>query len=834
MNHKKENITGLTSEEVIKLKKIYGKNEITPSKKDSPLMKILHALCEPMFLLLIIAASIYFLLGEPQDGIIMLVFVFAVIAIDIFQEWKTDKTISALKKLSTPHITVLRDNKKVEISSLDLLPGDLMYIHEGIKIPADGHVLESNGLKVDESILTGESLPVYKTTSHKKSTDYWRQDYCYQGTLVISGTGLVKVDKIGSNTEYGQIGDSLKHIEEQKTPLQNQISFLVKTCSIIALILFLLVSLFTFISLANEPLKSRIISSILSGITLAMAMIPEEFPVVLTVFLGVGAWRLAKKKSLVKKLSSVETLGAISILCVDKTGTITKNKMTIAKINTPIDESSLIKSAILCCEENPYDPMEKAIYKYANNLNIKNILQNKDTKIKKYPFTDEHKMMASAWQINNKIFITAKGSPESIIKISTLSKEEKESINKELTNMQNIGLRVIAVSSKEYPKDSNIPNDISKLKLNFIGLIGFIDPPKDNISSYISTCKKAGIKVVMITGDNGITASAIASEVGIPSSKVITGEMLEKMSLEELQESVTDRAIFSRVLPKHKKKIITAYQNIGHIVAMTGDGVNDAAALKQANIGIAMGDKGSEVSTEAADLILLDDNFSTIINTIEDGRRIYDNIKKSIGYILTIHLPIALSSLLASILGINPSNFMLLPLHVVLLELIIDPTCSIIFEREPAESNIMSRPPRTIKEKLLDKSTLIKSLIQGLIIFLASFITYLIYLKEDPLLARTMAFTIIILSNIFLVEVNSSTNFAYQNIKHLLKDKVIITIHLIIIISIILINYTSIHTLLKLTTLNISSLLITILISFLSVYWYELVKLYKKYHNKNK
>lgn len=834
MNQKKEKVTGLTSEEVIKLKKIYGKNEITSSKKDSPLIKIFHALCEPMFLLLIIAASIYFLLGEPQDGIIMLVFVFAVIAIDIFQEWKTDKTISALKKLSTPHITVLRDNKKVEISSLDLLPGDLMYIHEGIKIPADGLVLESNGLKVDESILTGESLPVYKTTSHKESTDYWHQDYCYQGTLVISGTGLVKVDKIGSNTEYGQIGDSLKHIEEQKTPLQNQISSLVKTCSIIALILFLLVSLFTFISLANEPLKSRIISSILSGITLAMAMIPEEFPVVLTVFLGVGAWRLAKKKSLVKKLSSVETLGAISILCVDKTGTITKNKMTVAQLYPIIDESSLIKSAILCCEENPYDPMEKAIYKYANNLNIKNIFQNQGTKIKNYPFTDEHKMMASAWQINNKIIITAKGSPESIIKISTLSKEEKESINKELTTMQNIGLRVIAVSSKEYPKDSNIPNDISKLKLNFIGLIGFIDPPKDNIKTYISTCKKAGIKVVMITGDNGITASAIASEVGIPSSKIITGEMLEKMSLEELQERVTDCAIFSRVLPKHKKKIITAYQNIGHIVAMTGDGVNDAAALKQANIGIAMGDKGSEVSTEAADLILLDDNFSTIVNTIENGRRIYDNIQKSIGYILTIHLPIAMSLLLTSIIGINPNNFMLLPLHVVLLELIIDPTCSIIFEREPAESNIMTRPPRTIKEKLLDKSTLIKSLIQGLTIFLASFMTYLIYLKQDPLLARTMAFTIIILSNIFLVEVNSSTNFAYQNIKHLLKDKVIITIHLIIIISLILINYTSIHTLLKLTTLNISSLLITILISFLSVYWYELVKLYKKYHNKNK
>ena len=832
MNQKKAKNLGLTSQDITKLKKIYGKNEIAPSKKDTPIIKILHTLCEPMFLLLIIAASIYFLLGEPRDGIIMLVFVFAVIAIDIIQEWKTDKTINALKKLSTPRITVLRDNKKVEISSIDLLPGDIMYIHEGIKIPADGYVIESNSLKVDESILTGESIPVYKnTTTNNKNNNYWRQDYCYQGTLVINGTGIIQVDKIGSNTEYGKIGDSLNHIEEQKTPLQKEISSLVKTCSVIAVTLFILVSFFTFLSLQNEPIKSRIITSILSGITLAMAMIPEEFPVVLTVFLGVGAWRLAKKKSLVKKLASVETLGAISILCVDKTGTITKNEMVISKINTHLDEKSFIKNTILCCEKNPYDPMEKAIYKYANKLNVSTSIVNESLKIKDYPFTDEYKMMASAWKINDKIIITAKGSPESILKISTLSSKEKASITKELTTMQNKGLRVIAVASKEYSQKINLPEDISHLELNFSGLIGFIDPPKDNISSYISTCKKAGIKVVMITGDNGITAASIAKTIGISSSKIITGEMLEEMSPEELQNNIDTCNIFSRVLPKHKKKIIQAYQNIGHIVAMTGDGVNDAAALKQANIGIAMGGKGSEVSTEAADFILLDDNFSTIINTIEDGRRIYDNIKKSIGYILTIHLPIALSSLLASILGINPNNFMLLPLHVVLLELIIDPTCSVIFEREPAESNIMSRPPRTIKEKLLDKSTLIKSIIQGLIIFLSSFTTYLIYLDKEPLIARTMAFTIIILSNIFLVEVNSSNNFAYQNIKNIIKDKIILTIHLAIIISLIIINYTNLHHILKLASLNISELLITILISFLSVYWYELIKLYKKYHN---
>lgn len=831
MNQRKENLIGLTNEEVVKLEKEYGKNEITSSKKDTLIIKILHSLCEPMFLLLIVASSIYFLLGEPQDGIIMLIFVIVVMAIDMFQEWKTDKTLSALKKLSTPHITVLRDNKKIEISSIDLLPGDIMYIHEGIKIPADGYIIKSNNLKIDESLLTGESLPVHKTSKEYKGEDYWRTDYCYQGTLVISGTATIKVEHIGINTEYGKIGSSIKQIEEKKTPLQTQVDFLVKVCSIIALILFLLVALFTFISAPTEPIKSRIISSILSGITLAMAMIPEEFPVVLTVFLGVGAWHLAKKKSLVKKLSSVETLGSISVLCVDKTGTITKNEMTITDIKTNLDKNTVINNAILCSEENPYEPMEKSILKYAKEHKItNNYISSK--KIKDYPFTDEHKMMASAWNINDKIIVSAKGSPESIIEICNIPSEELEKINKELSIMQSSGLRVIAVASKEYPEKTPLEDDISSLKLTFLGLIGFIDPPKDNIAAYISSCNKAGIRVVMITGDNGLTAKSIAEKIGIPSKKVITGSMIDKMTKEELANSVKDCSIFSRVLPEHKKKIIESYQKRGFIVAMTGDGVNDATALKQADIGISMGSIGSEVSNEAADLILLDDNFNTIISTIKDGRRIYDNIKKSINYILTIHIPIALSTLASSILGVPSNNLMLLPIHIVLLELIIDPTCSIIFEREPAEPNIMNNPPRNINESLLTKSNLTKSILEGLIIFISSFMTYYLLLDKNPVLARTMSFNIIILSNIFLVQVNASnTKYAYQTIKSLLKDKIIVLIHIIIITSILIINYTNIHHILKLTSLNIKELIITVLISFLSVYWYEIVKFIK---NKKK
>ena len=351
---------GLTEAEITLLRKKYGTNELRSEKKENFFFKIVHIVCEPMFLLLIIAATIYFILGEPKDGIIMLVFVFCIIMIDIIQEWKTDKTLSALKDLSDPKVIVYRDGEKKEISSKDLLPGDIMYIYEGVKIPADGYIVKCSGLRVDESSLTGESEGVWKVSKDTGNNDYWRKDYCYQGTLVIQGTGIIKVDKIGSETEYGKIGCNLGKVTKDKTLLQKQTDKLVKVCAIVTFILFIAVGVFTFISLENLPIKDRIIQSILSGITLAMAMIPEEFPVVLTVFLSMGAWRLAKKQSLVKKLSAVEALGAVSVLCVDKTGTITKNQMEITDVVTKKDKKELAQIMGLCCEEETYDPMEKS------------------------------------------------------------------------------------------------------------------------------------------------------------------------------------------------------------------------------------------------------------------------------------------------------------------------------------------------------------------------------------------------------------------------------------------------------------------------------------------
>ncbi len=625
---------GLTSDQVKRLQEQYGKNELVAEKKESFFHKVIEIIREPMFLLLLVAAVIYFILGEPRDGIIMLVFVIGIISIDVIQEWKTDKTLNALKDLSAPHITVIRDGKEQRIASVNLVPGDLMIINEGVKIPADGEIIKANDLCIDESTLTGEAIGVWKVTvddnSEAEADSYWRKDYCYSGTLVTQGSATVLVDKIGASTEYGKIGADIIAAPESTSPLQKQTGALVKTCTIIAGILFVLVAILTYFNIPDHKLADRLIESILSGITLAMAMIPEEFPVILTVFLSMGAWRLAKKQSLVRKLPSVETLGAVSVLCVDKTGTITMNKMTVQDTWSPNGENEKLTEIMgFACETDAYDPMEKAMLAYCEKLGItKEYLFNREL-ITEYAFTNELKMMGHVWNCNDEILIAAKGSPERVLTICNLSAAEKVQIENKITEMSKKGLRVIGVGSMKLQDKADIPNTITECNLTFCGLIGLADPPRDSVKEDIKHCVNAGIRVVMITGDSGITASSIAKQVGIPNSdKVITGEELDKMSDSELQKQVKDVSIFSRVVPEHKMRIVKAFQENGEIVAMTGDGVNDAPALKHADIGIAMGKRGSEVSREAADLILMDDNFTTIVETIHDGRRIYDNIRK--------------------------------------------------------------------------------------------------------------------------------------------------------------------------------------------------------------
>lgn len=836
MTSTSKSIAGLTTAEAKRLQEQYGLNELTPQKKENLLRKILHIICEPMFLLLLVAAAIYFLLGEPRDGMIMLVFVVGIISIDAIQEWKTDKTLNALKDLSAPHITVIRDGMEQTIASVDLVPGDLMLICEGVKIPADGVVVKCADLCVDESSLTGEAEGVWKVPegSAEPSGDYWRKDYCYAGTLVTQGTATVRVDQIGENTEYGKIGQGVAASREEPTPLQRQTGNLVKTCAVIAGILFVLVGIFTWLNIPDHGFSDRLVESILSGVTLAMAMIPEEFPVILTVFLSMGAWRLAKKHSLVRKLPRVETLGAVSMLCVDKTGTITMNQMAVQELwATDCDECALVETMGLGCETDTYDPMEKAMLACCGRYGITREALFENELITEYAFTNELKMMGHVWRRPEGIVIAAKGSPERIFTVCNLTDEQRAEAERKNTELSRQGLRVIAIATAKPESEAGIPASITDCSLTLLGLVGLTDPPRAGVKEDIAVCNRAGIRVVMITGDNGTTASAIAKEIGISNNNhIITGDQLNDMTDEELREAVRSVSIFSRVIPEHKMRIVRALKENGEIVAMTGDGVNDAPALKYADIGIAMGKRGSEVSREAADLILMDDNFTTIVETVKDGRRIYDNIRKAVGYVFTIHIPIAAASLLAPFLGIAPAALLLLPLHVVLLEILIDPTCSIVLERQPAETDIMNRLPRDPKEKLLTGSLLGKSVLQGLAVFAASFGTYYTVLAGDPAnapVARSMGLAIIMLANLFLVQVNSSGHdFAVQSFCRLVKDPIMWAVNVGTLALLAIILYTPLSAFLKLTALSTGQFCAVLSLAAASVLWYELVKLARK------
>jgi len=820
---------GLSSLDAENLLKKHGKNELVPEKKESFFMKILEVLKEPMFLLLIIAATIYFILGEPRDGAIMLIFVAFVISIDVFQEWKTDKTLKALKDLSSPHCTVLRDGEFKEIDSKLLVPTDIMKISEGEKIAADGIIISLNDLCVDESSLTGESETVWKALSDNKG-EYWKKNCCYAGTIVTHGSALVDVTQTGANTEYGKIGTNIASAQDTSTPLQQQTSKLVKYSAILGCFLFLLVGIITYFNVSDHAFADRIIESILSGITLAMAIIPEEFPVILAVFLSMGAWRLAKKNSLIRRLPSVETLGSVSVLCVDKTGTLTKNQMEVRKTVTfCCCQETLLNTAGMACEVNPYDPMEKAIIKHCNENSITNEMLFSKNLCHEYPFTNETKRMGHIWDAeNDNVTVTVKGSPETVFPLCNLNELQLAEVTSRQNELSQEGLRVIAVAYAEIKK-GEIPNDMSDLSLSLVGLIGLADPPREAVPEAIKVCKKAGIRVVMITGDNGITAASIASQIGLDiGESVITGEMINAMSDEELKEKIKNTSVFARVVPEHKMRIVKCFKELGHIVAMTGDGVNDAPALKYADIGIAMGKRGTEVAREAADMVLMDDNFATIVETIKDGRRIYDNIRKAISYVFVIHTPIALAALFAPLLKIPPSNIMLLPLHVVLLELIIDPTCSIVFERQPAENDIMSRKPRNPKNPLVTFGVIAKSLIQGFVMFAASFGTYYMTLGTNPELARSMGIAIIIISNLFLVYVNSSDrSFAITLFFKNIKDKVLWIINCSIIAMLAIVLYTPISSIVKLAPLSLNNILICIGISAVAVLWYDIIKIFR-------
>ena len=768
---------GLTNNEVVISREKNGSNIQQQRKKESLIKKILNIFKEPMFLLLIIAASVYFIVGEYGDGITMLIFVLAVCTIEFIQEAKTDKALEELNKLSSLNVKVIRNGKKEIINSEEIVVGDIVILEEGDRVPADGKILYTQSLGINESSLTGESEIVYKN-KEEDLKNHFKLNMCYSGTDVVNGLGIIEVTSVGKNTEFGLIGQSLNNIKKEKTPLERQINKLVFICTIVSITVFILTIIINYINHPELTPTKRIVDSLLAGITIAMATIPEEIPVILTVFLAMGSWSLTKKNTLTKNMKAIETLGTVNVLCTDKTGTITENKMIVEDIYT--NSETFIKTLYQSCPQVAYDPMEIALKKYCQE----NEKINTGSITKEYPFKAETKMMGQIW--NNKE-LCVKGAYENVLPLCNLDKENYKQVKSKINEYSKEGYRVLAIAKNDNLK--NIPNSLTEAKLTFEGLVALYDPPRKGVKESLEECYSAGIRVIMITGDNGETAASIAKKINLNNyDEVITGLELEAMSDDELFERVKTTNIFARVYPNHKMRIVNALQRNNLIVAMTGDGVNDAPALKKANIGIAMGQRGTNVAKESADIILLDDNFNTIVKAIEKGRSIYKNIQTAISYVIAIHIPLALLSLFVPIFNLPT---LLLPIHVMLLELLIDPTSSIIFQRIKPSPHIMSEKPRNIDEPILNLKTTIKSISQGILIFIVTFITYLYLIKNniDTKLSITITYSILVLSIILIAYQLKSNNSTIKSFLEGLKDKISLMVNTTILLGLLLLIY---------------------------------------------
>ncbi|MBP1711248.1 MAG: cation transport ATPase [Deltaproteobacteria bacterium] len=769
-------IKGLSRTEAEKKLKTEGYNELPSSKKRNILAIAFEVVKEPMFLLLVACGSIYLFLGEPQDALMLLGFVFIMIGITIYQEGKTEKALDALRDLSSPRALVIRDGERIRIPGRDVVTGDMVCLSEGDRVPADGVVVWARNLTVDESLLTGESIAVRKTSSEgdleclKMEKPGGEDIPCvYSGTLVVQGQGIACIKAAGIHTEIGNIGKALQTVIQEDTLLQKETARIVKAVFLIALVLFGLVVLVYGLT------RGSWMDGVLSGITLAMAMLPEEFPVVLTIFLALGAWRISQKQVLTRKMAAVETLGAATVLCTDKTGTLTQNLMalrmllagdefhTIREENPiPLPETfhELVEFGILASKKDPFDPMEKALLKLGvDKLSQTEHLHANWSLVHEYPLSQELLALSHVWTSpDGKDFvISAKGAPEAIIDLCHLEENRRESLAERIEHMAGQGLRVLGVAKAYFQHDNSLPAIQHDFNFQFIGLIGLEDPIRPTVPDAIRMCYSAGIKVVMITGDYPITAQTIAKQIGLKNpDNVITGKELEQMDALTLSKRIKEVNVFARVVPEQKLILVNALKTAGQIVAMTGDGVNDAPALKSAHIGIAMGERGTDVAREASDLVLLNDDFSSIVAAVRMGRKIFDNLKKAMAYIVSVHIPIAGMSLLPVFLGWK--EMVLLPVHIVFLELIIDPACSVVFEAEAEESGIMQRKPRDPGERLFGKRTLAISAAQGIVALIVVALVYkaALGLGQAPDEARAIAFVTLIISNLCLILTNRS------------------------------------------------------------------------------
>lgn len=822
-------ISGLTDEEVILAREKFGQNKLDYKKENGFLDTLKHVVKEPMTIILLVAAAIYFISGETGDGIFLVAAILFISSISLYQDSRSKNALEKLKDLSQPHCKVIRNGKIEEIKSEDLVVGDCLMVEEGTFITADGSIIHSNDFSVNESILTGESFAVFK--------DKDKEDHLiYSGTTVASGLAIATITAIGNKTKLGKIGTSLENIIEEKTPLEIQISDFVKKMAIAGVVVFVIVWVINYLN------SKLFLESLLQSLTLAMSILPEEIPVAFTTFMALGAWRLMKMGIVVKQMKTVETLGSATIICTDKTGTITENKMSLAKLfllstnkiflpNDTLtdDEKQLIELSMWASEPIPFDPMEIALHQTYKDIFQVDERPNYNL-VHEYPLGGKPPMMTHIFQNKSgNRFIAAKGAPEALMNVSNLSESEKQQINSAIQLLANDGYRVLGVGVSNFSGE-NYPAKQQDLPFQFKGIIAFYDPPKKNIQKVLVDFYSAGIMVKIITGDNAATTAAIAKQINFRGyEKTITGDDLMKLNDDELKSCVMDTAIFTRMFPEAKLKIINALKSNNQIVAMTGDGVNDGPALKAAHIGIAMGKKGTEIAKQAASLILLEDDLSKMVDAIAMGRKIYANLKKAIQYIISIHIPIILTVFIPLALGwIYPNIFS--PIHVIFLELIMGPTCSIIYENEPMEKNTMIQKPKAWSTTFFNGKELSVSILQGLAITVGTLFIYQYSVMNgyNESMTRTMTFTVLIAANIFLTLINRSFYYSlFTSLKY--KNNLVLLIIFLTIVLVALILYIKpLTTFFEFETLNYIQVLTCISVGFISVIWFEIVKWIKR------
>ncbi len=746
-----------------------GYNEL-PSARPRTLIAIaLEVVREPMFLLLIASGAVYLLLGDLEEAAALLGAVFLVIGITLYQEHKTERALQALRDLSSPRALVIRDGVTKRIAGREVVRDDLVVLREGDRVPADAYVESCSNLFVDESLLTGESVAVRKAPGTADASVQAPggddRPFVYSGTLVVRGDGIARVLATGVSTEIGKIGTALTRVEIGRTALQNEVSRMVRLLAAAGL------GACAVVGVGYGVARHHWLDGALAGLTLEISMVPEEFPVILTVFLALGAWRISRNRVLTRRIPAVETLGSATVLCVDKTGTVTLNRMSVAAV-APAGESEekvhandglapasrrVISTAILASKPDAFDPMERAFKELAEQIGL-TADHDRLSLVREYPLSDARLAMIHVWRKDDESLdhlVAAKGAPEAVIELCDLDDRGRRHVLQQVEHMANDGLRVLGVAAGEW-HSTDMPDSPRQFRLRYLGLAGLADPVRPGAAAAIAECQSARIRVVMITGDYPATALTIARQIGLARTVAcLTGADLAHMDDTALRRRVQDVDVFVRIVPDQKLRLVTALKANGEVVAMTGDGVNDAPALKAADIGIAMGGRGTDVAREAAGLVLLDDDFSSIVRAVRLGRRIYDNIEKATAYVLAIHVPIAGISLMPVLVG---WPLVLMPVHVIFMEIIIDPACSIAFEMEPEERDVMQRPPRHPGQRLFTQGLMIRGLLQGLGAFAAVALVFVVSMKlglsESDV--RTLTFSTLIITNLALIVTNRS------------------------------------------------------------------------------